>query len=114
MKKVLVFAGVFIFVATAVSSIFAQNDVTFTGTAVSYGSGFNTRTRTSAFTMKITGVTPDLVARFSAVDLVKIASEALGGKGGGGRPDMAQAGGTLPANLPAALASVSGWVGQRL
>jgi hypothetical protein len=62
MKKVLVFAGVCIFVATAVSSIFAHNDVTFTGTAVSYGSGFNTRTRTSAFTMKITGVTPDLVA----------------------------------------------------
>ena len=41
----------------------------------------------------VVGVTPDLVTRFSAVDLVKIASEALGGKGGGGRPDMAQAGG---------------------
>ncbi|KCZ52836.1 alanine--tRNA ligase [Hyphomonas pacifica] len=39
------------------------------------------------------GVTKDLTDRFSAVDLVKAASEALGGKGGGGRPDMAQAGG---------------------
>ena len=39
------------------------------------------------------GVTADLTERFSAVDLVKLASAALGGKGGGGRPDMAQAGG---------------------
>ncbi|MCU9846899.1 alanine--tRNA ligase [Defluviimonas sp. WL0024] len=39
------------------------------------------------------GVTPDLTARLSAVDIVKAAAEALGGKGGGGRPDMAQAGG---------------------
>ncbi|MCP5323817.1 alanine--tRNA ligase [Albidovulum sp.] len=39
------------------------------------------------------GVTQDLTARLSAVDLVKAAAEALGGKGGGGRPDMAQAGG---------------------
>jgi alanyl-tRNA synthetase len=41
----------------------------------------------------VVGVTEDLTSRFSAVDLVKLASEALGGKGGGGRPDMAQAGG---------------------
>ncbi|CAD7045137.1 alanine--tRNA ligase [Pseudorhizobium endolithicum] len=41
----------------------------------------------------VVAVTPDLTARFSAVDLVRIASAALGGKGGGGRPDMAQAGG---------------------
>ena len=41
----------------------------------------------------VVGVTPDLTSRFSAVDLVKIAAAALGGKGGGGRPDMAQAGG---------------------
>jgi alanyl-tRNA synthetase len=41
----------------------------------------------------VVAVTPDLVERFSAVDLVRIASAALGGKGGGGRPDMAQAGG---------------------
>ncbi|OWJ80491.1 alanine--tRNA ligase [Haematobacter genomosp. 1] len=39
------------------------------------------------------GVTADLTARLSAVDLVKAAAQALGGKGGGGRPDMAQAGG---------------------
>ena len=41
----------------------------------------------------VVAVTEDLVGRFSAVDLVRIASAALGGKGGGGRPDMAQAGG---------------------
>ncbi len=41
----------------------------------------------------VVAVTPDLVGRFSAVDLVRVASAALGGKGGGGRPDMAQAGG---------------------
>ena len=41
----------------------------------------------------VVGVTDDLVARFNAVDFVRAAAEALGGKGGGGRPDMAQAGG---------------------
>ncbi len=41
----------------------------------------------------VVGVTDDLVKRFSAVDLVRVASTALGGQGGGGRPDMAQAGG---------------------
>jgi alanyl-tRNA synthetase len=41
----------------------------------------------------VVGVTDDLVGRFSAVDLVRKASAALGGQGGGGRPDMAQAGG---------------------
>ena len=41
----------------------------------------------------VAGVTDDLTARISAVDLVRVAAEALGGKGGGGRPDMAQAGG---------------------
>ncbi len=41
----------------------------------------------------VVGVTSDLTARFSAVDLVRKASEVLGGKGGGGKPDMAQAGG---------------------
>ena len=41
----------------------------------------------------VVGVTPDLAARFSAVDLVRIGSEGLGGKGGGGRPESAQAGG---------------------
>ncbi|WP_321340950.1 alanine--tRNA ligase [uncultured Cohaesibacter sp.] len=41
----------------------------------------------------VVGVTDDLTDRFSAVDMVKVAAEALGGRGGGGRPDMAQAGG---------------------
>ena len=41
----------------------------------------------------VVGVTDDLTARISAVDLVRVAAEAMGGKGGGGRPDMAQAGG---------------------
>ena len=41
----------------------------------------------------VVSVSDDLTARFSAVDLVRAASEAVGGKGGGGRPDMAQAGG---------------------
>ena len=41
----------------------------------------------------VVGVTPDLTSRFNAVDLVRKASEVLGGKGGGGKPDMAQAGG---------------------
>lgn len=42
----------------------------------------------------VVGVTDDLTARINAVDLVKIGAAALGGQGGGGRPDMAQAGGT--------------------
>jgi len=51
------------------------------------------------------GVTPDLTGRFSAVDLVRVAAEALGGKGGGGRPDMAQAGGADPSRAPQAIAA---------
>lgn len=43
----------------------------------------------------VIGVTDDLTNRFSAIDLVNLASQTLGGKGGGGRPDMAQAGGPL-------------------
>jgi alanyl-tRNA synthetase len=54
----------------------------------------------------VVGVTPDLVARFSAVDLVRKASEALGGKGGGGKPDMAQAGGPDGSKAEAALAAI--------
>lgn len=42
----------------------------------------------------VVAVTSDLTEKYSAVDLVKAGAEALGGKGGGGRPDMAQAGGT--------------------
>jgi alanyl-tRNA synthetase len=52
------------------------------------------------------GVTPDLTGRFNAVDLVKVAAEAVGGKGGGGRPDMAQAGGPDGSAAEAAIAAV--------
>lgn len=55
----------------------------------------------------VVGVTEDLVARFNAVDLVRLASEALGGKGGGGRPDMAQAGGPDGARLDDAFAAIA-------
>jgi alanyl-tRNA synthetase len=61
----------------------------------------------------IAGVTPDLTARVKAGELVNFVAQQVGGKGGG-RPDMAQAGGTDGAKLPAALASVSGWVEQHL
>lgn len=54
----------------------------------------------------VVGVTQDLTARFNAVNLVRIASEALGGKGGGGRPDMAQAGGPDGAKAAAALSAI--------
>jgi len=54
----------------------------------------------------VVGVTPDLVARFDAVTLVRAGSAALGGKGGGGRPDMAQAGGPDGAAADAALKAV--------
>lgn len=54
----------------------------------------------------VIAVTTDHTPLVSAVDLVRIASEALGGKGGGGRPDMAQAGGTTPAQIPQAAQSV--------
>jgi alanyl-tRNA synthetase len=52
------------------------------------------------------GVTEDLTSTISAVDLVRAAVAALGGKGGGGRPDMAQGGGTQPENAPDALKTV--------
>ncbi|TMV93702.1 alanine--tRNA ligase [Thioclava sp. BHET1] len=52
------------------------------------------------------GVTSDLTERVSAVDLVKAAATALGGKGGGGRPDMAQAGGADPSKAPEAVEAV--------
>ncbi|MBB3391847.1 alanyl-tRNA synthetase [Rhizobium sp. BK275] len=55
----------------------------------------------------VVAVTPDLVDRFSAVDLVRVASAALGGKGGGGRPDMAQAGGPDGAKADQALEAVA-------
>jgi alanyl-tRNA synthetase len=56
----------------------------------------------------VVGVTPDLVARFSAVDLVRRASEVLGGKGGGGKPEMAQAGGPDGSKADAALKAIEG------
>jgi len=55
----------------------------------------------------VVAVTDDLTSRFSAVDLVRAASAALGGQGGGGRPDMAQAGGPDGAKAQAALEAVS-------
>jgi alanyl-tRNA synthetase len=51
------------------------------------------------------GVTDDLTARVSAIDLVRVAAAALGGKGGGGRPDMAQAGGADASKAPDAIAA---------
>ncbi|MDR3469566.1 MAG: alanine--tRNA ligase [Xanthobacteraceae bacterium] len=59
----------------------------------------------------VVGVTPDLTARYSAVDLVRVASEALGGKGGGGRPDMAQAGGPDGSKADAALQAIAAAIG---
>jgi alanyl-tRNA synthetase len=61
----------------------------------------------------IAGVTSDLTAKVKAGDLVNYVAQQVGGKGGG-RPDMAQAGGTNPAALPAALESVTAFVEQRL
>ena len=57
------------------------------------------------------GVTPDLTGRVSAVDLARAAAAELGGRGGGGRPDLAQAGGPSAANAPAALAAVEAHLG---
>jgi alanyl-tRNA synthetase len=54
----------------------------------------------------VVGVTDDLTSRISAVDLVRLGSEALGGKGGGGRPDMAQAGGPDGARASDAIAAI--------
>jgi alanyl-tRNA synthetase len=54
----------------------------------------------------VVGVTEDVTAKVSAVDLVRVGAEALGGKGGGGRPDMAQAGGPDGASADAALSAI--------
>ena len=59
----------------------------------------------------VVGVSPDLTGRFSAVELVRAAAAAVGGKGGGGRPDMAQAGGPDGAQADAALEAVRGAFG---
>ena len=60
----------------------------------------------------IAGVTKDATGKVKAGELVNFVAQQVGGKGGG-RPDMAQAGGTDPSGLPAALAGVAGWVGER-
>jgi alanyl-tRNA synthetase len=54
----------------------------------------------------VVGVTPDLTSRFDAVELVRLGAEALGGKGGGGRADLAQAGGPEAASAEEALVAV--------
>ncbi|MDN5788383.1 alanine--tRNA ligase [Pseudorhodobacter sp.] len=59
------------------------------------------------------GVTTDLTERLSAVDIVKVAALALGGKGGGGRPDMAQAGGVDIGGADAAIAAVEAILGGK-
>ena len=62
----------------------------------------------------VVAVTPDLTAKISAVDLVRVGSEALGGKGGGGRPDMAQAGGPNGGAAEGALEAVAAALGGRI
>ena len=61
----------------------------------------------------VAGVTKNLTHSVSASDVVQFVAPQVGGKGGG-RPDLAQAGGNEPKNLPAALQSVKGWVEQRI
>ncbi|MDO8895154.1 alanine--tRNA ligase [Nitrosomonas sp.] len=61
----------------------------------------------------IAGVSADLTSQIKAGELVNFVAQQVGGKGGG-RPDMAQAGGTQPEHLPAALASVMSWVGKKI
>ncbi len=61
----------------------------------------------------IAGVTSDATAKLAAGELVNFVAQQVGGKGGG-RRDMAQAGGTDPSKLPQALAGVQGWVAQRV
>ncbi len=62
----------------------------------------------------VVGVTPDLTGRFDAVELVRLGAEALGGKGGGGRPDMAQAGGPDASRAETALAAVERAIAAKL
>jgi alanyl-tRNA synthetase len=59
----------------------------------------------------VVGVTTDLTDRFNAVELVRKGAEALGGKGGGGRPDMAQAGGPDGSKAEAALEAIAAAIG---
>jgi alanyl-tRNA synthetase len=62
----------------------------------------------------VVGVTPDLTGRFDARELVRLGAEALGGKGGGGRADMAQAGGPEAAHAQEALAAVERGIAEKL
>jgi alanyl-tRNA synthetase len=61
----------------------------------------------------IVGVTKDLTAKVKAGELINFIANQVGGKGGG-RPDMAQAGGTEPAKLDVALASAKDWLSEKL
>ncbi len=61
----------------------------------------------------IAAATPEVASRIKAGDLVNFVATQVGGKGGG-KPDMAMAGGSEPGKLPAALAGVAGWVRERL
>ena len=61
----------------------------------------------------IAGVTKDLVGRVKSGELVNVAAQEVGGKGGG-RPDMAQAGGSQPENLEAALTAAQNWLADKL
>jgi len=61
----------------------------------------------------VVGVTPDLTSRFDAVDLVRHGADALGGKGGGGRADMAQAGGPDASRAQTALAAIEGAIAAK-
>ncbi|ATC93754.1 alanine--tRNA ligase [Pseudoalteromonas tunicata] len=61
----------------------------------------------------ITGVTKDLTGKFKAGELVNFMAQQVGGKGGG-RPDMAQAGGSEPEHLASALDSVAAWISERV
>jgi alanyl-tRNA synthetase len=59
------------------------------------------------------GITPDLISKIKAGDLVNFVASQVGGKGGG-KPDMAMAGGTDASQLPKALASVQAWVKEKM
>jgi alanyl-tRNA synthetase len=61
----------------------------------------------------LAGVTKDLTNKIKAGELVNVVAAQVGGRGGG-RPDMAQAGGNDPAAIPEALASVKGWLEGKL
>ena len=61
----------------------------------------------------VVGVTDDLTGRFNAVDFVRMAVAELGGKGGGGRPDMAQGGGPDASKADAALAAIRQALSQK-